>query len=145
DAALEATRTQALDYAVTDDADNPQHQLATIQRQLGHASRKRSALFARIKATTDPQTKQKLAARYNAVAAEIKSLAAEADELTRLLTPPANEDGEYEISPDQWAKQIAFQTADYGLTRSTPAAPGTQSVDVFNRAAEANDAIQNLL
>lgn len=145
DAALEAARTPRLEYAVTDDADNPQYQLAAIQRQLGHASRKRQTLAARIKTATDAPTKQKLAARYNAVAVEIKQLAAEADELTRLLTPPTNEDGEYEISPDQWAKQIAYQTADYGLSRCTPAAPGTARVDVFNQAAEANDAIQNLL
>jgi hypothetical protein len=56
-----------------------------------------------------------------------------------------DEDGEYEISPDQWARQIAYQTADYGLQRSTPAAPDTQTVDIYNTAAEATDAIQNLL
>jgi hypothetical protein len=145
DAALEATRTRPLDYAVIDDADNPAYQLATIHRQIGHASRKRKAVFARIKTTTDAQAKQKLAARYHTVAAEIKRQAAEAKELTRLLTPPMDEDGEYEISPDQWARQIAYQTADYGLQRSTPAAPDTQTVDIYNTAAEATDAIQNLL
>jgi hypothetical protein len=145
DAALEATRTRPLDYAVIDDADNPAYQLATIHRQIGHASRKRKAVFARIKTTTDAQAKQKLAARYHTVAAEIKRLAAEAKELTRLLTPPTDEDGEYTVSPDQWARQIAYQAADYGLQRSTPATPDTQTVDIYNTAAEANDAIQNLL
>ena len=87
DAALEDARTARLDYAVTDDADNPTYQLAVLQRQLGHASRKRKALSERIKAPTDPPQLRRLKARYNAVATEIKQLAAEEQELTRLLTP----------------------------------------------------------
>jgi hypothetical protein len=55
-----------------------------------------------------------------------------------------DEDGEYEISQDQWARQIAYQTADYGLQCSTPAAPDTQTIDIYNTAAEVTDAIQNL-
>src|SRR3954471_6183646 len=137
DAALEATRTPALDYAVTDDADNPTYQLATLQRQLGHASRKRLRLSAQIQATTDPHQLRRLKTRYNTVAAEIKQLAAEEQELTRLLTPPTDADGEETVSPQEWARQIAFQPADYGLARSTPAAPQTPTVDIFQTATAA--------
>jgi hypothetical protein len=144
DAALEATRAHALDYAVTADADNPTYQLTTLQRQLGHASRKRQRLSARIKATTDPHQLRRLKARYNAVATEIKQLAAEEQELTRLLTPPTDADGEETVSPQEWAKQIAFQTADYGLARTAAAAPNTPTVDIFQTAPAAQEAIQNL-
>ena len=53
-------------------------------------------------------------------------------------------DGEETMSAQEWAKQIAFQTADYGLARTAPAAPGTPTVDIFQTATVAQDAIQNL-
>jgi hypothetical protein len=144
DAALEATRTHALDYAVTDDADNPTYQLATLQRQLGHASRKSRRISAQIKTTSDPHQLRRLKTRYNAVATEIKHLAADVQELERLLTPPTDADGEETMSAQEWAKQIAFQTADYGLARTASAAPQTPTVDIFQTATTAQEAIQNL-
>jgi hypothetical protein len=79
------------------------------------------------------------------VAAAIKQLAADVQELERLLTSPTDADGEATMSAPEWARQIAFQTADYGLAHTAPAAPGTPTVDIFQTAPAAQDAIQNLL
>ncbi len=41
--------------------------------------------------------------------------------------------------------QTWWQDREFSLERSAPAAPGTKTVDIYDRAAETHDAIQNLL
>jgi hypothetical protein len=146
DAAIESSRYHGTPYAITDDGDNVETRRADLTHRLESLQRQQASLPTRIKASTSPALTQKLTARYNTLARQIRQTEDDLAEISDLL-------GETDdLTPQEWTEKIqraSYQyigeNARYGLTRSTPAAATARPVDVFNYAAEADDAIQNLL
>lgn len=124
DAALEETRPQAgPDYA----ASGPDTQAAWQE-------------YNRLHAAANAQMRQ---AHYAIRAFARTGRPAAWQTAARALVQACQLDGEATEASLQ--AQIWWQDRGFRLERSAPAAPGTQTVDIYNRAAEVNDAIQNLL
>jgi hypothetical protein len=135
-------------YAVTDDLDNPTHQIAALHREIAQLRYRRAAQLGRFitykAAHGETPTTQARRQEIIQLVKTRRTLQTELAELTALLTPPTDRDGEYIIDPAQWTEKIARESAEYGLMPTRPTHPTTPTVDIFNTQAQTREQIAHL-